>query len=277
MVDVSFDAILGLGLSPKTAYQYARLIDLAQRFFAERGVTLATCEPGDVAAFAQTTRNSNSTRALVRAALVAGWQIVGRYDGPARAVRVPPKPTRRCRALEDGTAQTLERAAWERRDDAGLAVLIGLYTGLRRFEIAKLRWEDFLLDDTGRADWLRVQGKGDVSAEIPVHPVLADALEPIMRRRGWVFPGRSKGEPVCAATIWAYVRQVAVDAGLGEIRTHVLRHTALAEANDRSGDLRAVQDFARHSRPETTAGYTRTRSARLREVVAMIDYGRRTA
>jgi integrase len=54
----------------------------------------------------------------------------------------------------------------------------------------------------------------------------------------------------------------------------VLRHTALAEANDRSRDLRTVQEIARHSRPETTAGYTRTTSRRMAAVVAMIDYGR---
>jgi integrase len=73
-----------------------------------------------------------------------------------------------------------------------------------------------------------------------------------------------------------WVRDVGLEAGV-PVRTHLLRHTALAEANDRSGNLRAVQDLARHSRPETTAGYTRTTAARLKSVVAMIDYGRGAA
>jgi site-specific recombinase XerD len=53
----------------------------------------------------------------------------------------------------------------------------------------------------------------------------------------------------------------------------LLRHTMLTEANDRSGDLRTVQEIARHMRPETTAGYTRASDRRLRNAVAAICYG----
>lgn len=51
-----------------------------------------------------------------------------------------------------------------------------------------------------------------------------------------------------------------------------LRHTALATANDATRDLRAVQEFARHARPETTALYTRVTARRLMEVAMSIDY-----
>lgn len=278
MTELSYDDLLGLGLSARTAYQYARILDLAQRFLeSERGTDLSTCSGADVAMFAQTVKNTHSSRSLLRAALGAGWDLLGRYDGPARAVRVPPKPVRRCKALPDEIAARLERAAWDRRDELGLAVLVGLYSALRRAEIARLRWEDFTLDSEGRPEWVRLIGKGDKYAELPVHPVLADALVPFMRREGWVFPGRDRDHCVNPATIWGYVRRVASQAGLGHVKTHVLRHTALAECNDRSGDLRAVQEIARHSRPETTAGYTRVRAQRLREVMGMIDYGRRSA
>ena len=280
-IEISFDDLLGLGLSPRSAYHYARVVDQAARFLEERGTDLARCGPTDVAAFAQTVKNTYASRSICRAALKAAWAVLDRYDGPLRAVRVPPRPRMRCRALPDDISVALERAAWTRGDERGLAVLIGLYSALRRFEIAKLRWEDFELDADGRPEWIHVQGKGDQIAEIPVHPVLAQALYPVMRRTGWVFPsplGRRQREGnghVCAATIWVYVREVAEEAGLGHIKTHMLRHTALAEANDRSGDLRGTQEFARHARPEQTAGYTRVRAQRLKELVAMIDYGRR--
>lgn len=275
---VSYEDLLGLGLSPRSAYYYARIIDDAVRFFDERGTDLATCRPADVAAFAQTIKNTYSMRTMCRSSLKAAWTVLDRYDGPLRAVRVPPRPRMRCRALPETVAAQLERAAWERGDERGLAVLFGLYSALRRFEIAGLRWENFELDERGRPEWIRVRGKGDVIAEIPVHPVLAEALVPVMRRTGWVFPGRvtkSRRDPhVSAATIWNYVREVAEDAGLGQVKTHVLRHTALAEANDRSEDLRGTQEFARHARPEQTAGYTRVQAIRLKRLVSMIDYGR---
>jgi integrase len=265
---------LGLGLSPKTAYLYVRVLDRFEAELARFGADLMTCGPLEVARVVQTWRNSHSSRAQLRGALNHAWDVLGRLDGPIRAVRVPPKPRGRCRALEAEAATILERAAWDRADLPGLAVLLGLYAGLRRAEIAALRWEDVILDEWGRVTWLRVHGKGDLVADVPVHPALAEALIGWYRRSGYVFAGRYGGRPVAPATIWAYVRQVSTDAGLSEIPTHVLRHTALAEANDRSGDLRAVQEIARHSRPETTAGYTRVTSQRLRDVVSLIDYGR---
>ena len=279
MSEIGFEDLLGLGLAPRTAYHYARVIDQAAAFLQSRGTDLASCRAPDVAAFAQTVKDTYSARQLCRSALRAAWDVLGRYDGPARAVRVPPRPRMRCRALEEDQAELLEQAAWERGDLPGLAVLIGLYSALRRFEIAKLRWEDLELDELGRPRWFRVQGKGGLVADVPVHPVLAEAFLPVMRRTGWIFPGRNTRQTrdchVSPATIWNYVRTVAEDAGLGRVKTHQLRHTALAEANDRTGNLRTVQEFARHARPEQTAGYTRVTARQLQHVVASIDYGRR--
>lgn len=267
--------LLGLGLSPKTAYLYTRILARFEAELARSGSDLVSCGPLEVARAVQTWRNSHSSRAQLRGALRAAWDILGRLDGPLRAVRVPPKPKTHCRALDASAAEILERAAWDRGDLPGLAVLLGLYAALRRAEIAGLRWENVIPDDHGVPAWLRVHGKGDLVADVPVHPVLAEALQGWYRRSGYMFAGRYGGRPVTPATIWQWVRQVATDAGLAEVPTHVLRHTALAEANDRTGDLRSVQEIARHSRPETTAGYTRTTNERLQRVVASIDYGRK--
>ncbi|HET9690985.1 MAG TPA: site-specific integrase [Acidimicrobiales bacterium] len=267
------DTFLGAGLSPRTAYLYARMACRLEQLLAERDTDIASCRAADVAAVAAQLGTSYSIRNRVRSTLVKCWEILDRYDGPVRAVRIPPKPRARCRALEPDQATLLEQAAWARDDDPGLATLIGLYAGLRRVEISRLRWEDIECDATGTPRWMRVHGKADLVADVPVHPVLARALARRRRPAGWVFPGKHHGTSVKPATIWAWVRLVAADAGL-EVPTHVLRHTMLAEANDRSGDLRTVQEIARHSRPETTAGYTRTTTRRMTAVVAMVDYGR---
>jgi integrase len=265
--------MLGLGKSARTAYIYCRLINQAEVFLEARGKTLLDAGPVDVAALADTVRKSHSSRGQLRAALVAAWEVLDRRDGPVRAVRVPPRPRGRCRALEVDTAELLERAAWDRNDDAGLAVLIGLYTALRRFEIAALCWEDLEADERGRLAWIHVMGKGDVADVAAIHPVLEIALLRRRRPAGPMFQGRWGG-PVVADTIWRWTVLVGLDAGL-KVTTHMLRHTALAEANDRSGDLRTVQAIARHSRPETTSIYTRTNRARIARVTSMIDYGRR--
>lgn len=59
---------------------------------------------------------------------------------------------------------------------------------------------------------------------------------------------------------------------IGMAAARAERRTALATANDNTGNLRAVQNLARHSRPETTSRYTRTKERTLRAVVESIDY-----
>lgn len=272
----TLEDFLGLGLSPRTAYLYARMIDRATPLLQERGVTLADCSPIDVAKMAEKFPKSHSQRQMLRSAMVAAWEVLDRQDPPVRALRVPPRPRGRCRALSESGARQLERAAWDLQDErCGLAVLIGLYSGLRRAEIARVRWEDIVSDEHGQPQWIRVRGKGDVEADVPIHPILSQVFERQRRKSGYLFRGRQLGQPVSPATIWDWCRQVAAHAGLPPVRTHVLRHTALAEANDRTGDLRAVQELARHTSPEVTAVYTRVHSQRLQEVVSAIDYGRR--
>lgn len=271
---VTVEDLLATGRAPRTARTYHWMLRRVAVLLAERGVDLLTCAGADLAAVAGCFANSNSTRGQLRGALRWGWEVLGREHPPAlRAVRMPPKPRARSRALADGSAEALEQAAWERDDLAGLAVLIGLYGGLRRAEIAGLRWEDFT-DDGGTPIWMRVTGKGDLTADVPVHPVLAEALTRFRRDRGWLFPGRDPRRGVNPTTIWSWTKLVCREAGLAEVPTHVLRHTALTQANDHSGDLRTVQEIARHSRPEITAVYTRVTGQRMRDVVATIDYGR---
>ena len=104
-----------------------------------------------------------------------------------------------------------------------------------------------------------------------MHPVVAEAMTSLPRSSPWIFPGRFGG-PVKASTIWAWVGTVVTEAGLGHVAPHLLRHTSLATANDATGDLRAVQDPARHSEISTTAGYTRTTTRRLIAAMEAIDY-----
>jgi integrase len=150
---------------------------------------------------------------------------------------------------------------------AGLAVLLGLYAGLRREEIASLRWTDI------RDDWLVIVGKGDVTGEIPIHSELAKRLGVARATSSshFVFPGRLGGH-VTPATIWGWCRALSLEALEIPVATHVLRHTAIATLNDKTMDLRAAQHFARHQSPETTVLYTRVNRDRLVNAVAAIDY-----
>lgn len=254
------------GLAPATARRYAVLIERVERHLRRAGTSLAACDAEQVRRAVEDARvpSSSSSRDQVRSALAHYWAESGRHDGPTWAIRPVRARARRCRALPEGAARRLAAHAAARDDRPGLAVTLGIYTGLRRAEIAQARWEAFEPEADQRFGWLNVIRKGSVEGTVPISAPLARVIE---RHdppdSGWLFPGRFGGS-VHPEMIWEWCRMVAADAGIGPVPTHVLRHTALATANDETGDLRAVQELAGHSKISTTQGYTRTTTRRLR-------------
>ncbi len=258
--------LLARGLAPLTVNLYYRIIVDAERFCEDRGCGLATAPLEVVAKYVAARPATFSSRKALRPALTHYWGITGRKDPPLGLIRLPQRPRTVCRALEPDDAVRLAKAARARGDHKGLAVLLGLHQGLRRTEIATLRWDNF--DDEG---WLTVCGKGGLVAKIPVHPIVTDLLLRQVRNGRHVFPGKDGGS--ChPMTVWLWVKDVAEEAGVVGVTPHRLRHTCLATANDKVGDLRSVQEFARHADPRTTAGYTRSTAKRMVAVMEAVSY-----
>jgi integrase/recombinase XerD len=288
------DRLYALDLGADTVSQYVGTIQRVDGWCRERGWTVDDVPGVVLARFAEALPMSYSSRKLLRSALQAYWQVAGRDDPPTGAIKVPKKPRMTSRALAPDDAARLAKTAyqWDEGPE-GLAVLLGLYMGLRRAEIARLRWDNFRADG-----WCRVLGKWGVVADLPVHPVIEERLAWWKGRRdddsdprdpqtkpgrAYLFGGHPSREhtlggrrirseqPVGATTVWTWVRRVGDVAGVA-VTTHQLRHTALTEALDRTRDLRAVQMLARHADPATTAGYTRVTNQRLTEAAMSINY-----
>lgn len=256
------------GLSDKTIHAYALVLARADRMLAELGSDVLTASPSQIRRIADAWPLTRSSRMQLRVALARAWEVAGRHETAPLAVRVPRKPTYRCRALPEPQAALLARTAAEDGSPAGLAVMLGLYLGYRNAEIARAAWSDFDLV-TG---WARLVGKGDLPAELPIHRVLAARLASTPRAGRWLFPGGRGREHVTRATVWNWVRDLSRRAIGREISPHVLRHTAIATLNDLTGDLRVAQAFARHASPETTVLYTRVSARRLERAVGLLDY-----
>ena len=254
------------GLSSRTTRIYINYVLSAQHWFAEQGWQLATATGDQVAAYAATLPDTWATRKGLRSALLHYWQYTRHPRPPVRAIRVPPKPTMVCLAIEEDDARILAKAARAQGDLHGLAVVLGLYQAMRREEIAALPWDAF-----AEEGWMTIQGKNRKRRTIPVHPVVSAYLAKLQRPASFVFPGRVDGH-VHPATIWEWIRELADEAGVGLVRPHQLRHTCLATQNDNTGDLRSVQHFAGHSNPMTTSGYTRATRRRLQDAVRAITY-----
>lgn len=258
------DYLVGLGLALKTITAYLGQLDRTLVAANRRGIDLVSATATEITLLAGEIPNTTSSRRQLRTVLKHFWEYHERPNPPLKAIRVPRSPRGRFRGLEPDEATLLAKTAldWYPR---GTAVLCGLYLALRREEIAALRWDRFDRD----MEWYTVHGKGNVIAELPVHPILVGQLKPTAYK--WAFPGRSGGH-VTPATIWNWVREVADRAGVGKLHPHQLRHTAIATINDATGDLRTAQAFARHARPETTAIYTRTTAARLQAACESLDF-----
>lgn len=265
MADNLYNYLVGQGLARRSVHEYSRVIRNAEAWFEAQGSALRRASPAMVRAYGETLPLTWATRHVVRAGLGHYWAMNKRKDPPTRSMRVPKAPPMVCRAIEEEDAKLLAKAARHRGDAKGLATVLGLYLALRREEIATLRWAAF------SGGWATIIGKGDRSRTIPLHPVVIELLADHPRTGPWVFPGRVDGH-ACPATIWHWSIEVAEAAGVGHVSTHVLRHTALATANDATGDLRSVQEFAGHADPAVTAGYTRATKKRLTAVMESLDY-----
>jgi integrase len=255
------------GLSDRTINTYVFQVGRAIRWFELQGWDLVTATAVEVSTFVRTTTNSASNRRQLRTALTRYWELAGRDDPPVKSVRVPPKPRGHCRAVTETQARDLVKVSlgwWPN----GMAVLLGMYLALRREEIASARWDRF----DRPFEWYTVQGKRDVTATLPVHPMLRDELAERATAYPYLFAGSRKRAHVTPATVWGWVRDVGETVGIVDLQCHQLRHTAIATANDNTHDMRATQEFARHARPETTAIYTRVTSQRLTDLVAGLDY-----
>ena len=265
------EAWIAEGLSEKTIAAYLLVLRRAELRLAAAGTSVLHATPSEIRKLSEDWPMTRSSRMQLRTTLARVWEACDRPGGPLGAVRVPSKPHYACRALSEPQAALLARSArsWEGRE--GLAVLLGLYAGLRRSEIASLHWEAIDLEER----WLRVVGKADVTGEVPIHHELARRLAAQRNDVGtatYVFPGSRRREHVTPTTVWLWCKRVSV-AALGEaVPPHRLRHTAIATLNDRTRDLRAAQSFARHASPETTVLYTRVSRRRLEDAVAAIDY-----
>lgn len=137
-----------------------------------------------------------------------------------------------------------------------LMLLLALYAGLRRAEIAGLHTRDVT------AEGLRIVGKGGRVRVVPMHPVLEDRLG--MLPAGYVFPSTAGGH----LTPDRVGRLMSAALGPGW-SAHTLRHRFATRLYETSGhDLLAVQQLLGHASPATTQRYTLVTSRHLAAAVA---------
>ena len=180
-------------------------------------------------------------------------------DWPRRGQTLPkPLTAEQLRALEAALKRPLPQLSERRRYTRQVqrrAVVLMLYAGLRRGEVARLMWPDVDLEGQTLAI---VDSKWGGSRSIPLHPRLAAELAavPEAKRCGAVC-GKRDGTPFedeFMARIFSDWLQI--DAVLRHTTCHMLRHTFATQLLAAGVDIRVIAELMGHRDTKTTMKYT---------------------
>jgi integrase/recombinase XerC len=223
-----------------------------------------------------------TTRARQLSALKTFFRFLDRtgrlHNGAISVTRGPKLGRRLPRPIGEGAAQRLIEVAeslpeqdWVGlRDKALFLVLYG--AGLRLGEALSLKPQDL----PGENAPLRITGKGRKMREVPLLPVVREAIDRYRRACPHVL---GAGEPLFRGVRGGALNPAVAERqmrglrasvpGLDESATpHALRHSFATHLLDAGADLRAIQDLLGHASLATTEGYTAVDTARLMEVYA---------
>jgi site-specific recombinase XerD len=280
--------------NPNTRRAYARA---CRQFFAwceDRGLTLTTIRPFDVATYIETLQRTHSPpgvkQQLAAVRMLFDWLVTGQVvpTNPAASVRGPKH------VVKTGKTPVLDAPDWRKlldsiptdtvrdlRDRALIATLT--YSFARITAALNMKVEDLRPQGAG---WrLRLHEKGGKHHTMPCHHALAEALHAYIAaagiaedRKGSIFR-TSRGhnatalseQPMNQSDAWRMIRRRAVAAGIhAPIGNHTFRATGITAYLANGGALEHAQEMAAHESPRTTKLYDRTKGRLTQDEVERI-------
>ena len=258
-----------------------RLCDFLQDYHGTPtdAAMLASLGPADLRAFLADRRSdglSNASAARELSAVRGFLKFAGGESATVPAVRGPrvkrglPRPVSpdEALALADDVADSA-REPWQgARDFALLLLLYG--AGLRIGEALALTGAAL-----GAGEVLRVTGKRGKTRQVPLLPVVRDALAAyadlspyVLTRDEPLFRG-ARGGPLSPALVRRAVQGARRRLGLAERTTpHALRHSFATHLLAGGADLRSLQELLGHASLTSTQVYTAIDTAHLLDVYA---------
>jgi integrase/recombinase XerC len=157
------------------------------------------------------------------------------------------------------------------RDEALLMLIYGC--GLRISEALSLSAADV----TDSAGSLRILGKGSKQRDVPLLPLVVQALTQYLQRCPWHADGTKtrplfyglRGKPLQPAVFRRHLITIRRALNLPETATpHAFRHSFATHLLSAGADLRDIQELLGHSSITTTQRYTHVDTRRLMQAYA---------
>lgn len=198
----------------------------------------------------------------------ARWGMVEEGVNPVRRVEALPDHGARERYLsaEESRRLLVELAAEPNRGVASLVLLL-LYTGARRSEIACARWQDIDLERS----LLRVPiAKSGKARHVVLSQPAVALIRGLPRHPGsdLLLPNPRTGRPL--AGVFAVWQRIRTRAGLPGLRLHDLRHSYASFLVNAGRSLYEVQHLLGHANPRTTMRYAHLSQATLQEAANLV-------
>ncbi len=199
------------------------------------------------------------------------WLILNEYLDGANPFRRLERPKLKPANVPPAPVGALDQVAEHVKPRERLMFLLAAKLGLRRFEIAKIRYHEI--------NWaerkLRVVGKGEIPKDLPIPPTVLEALDAWVAAneiegRAPIFPGRQKGRPITADQVGRLMTDAANRYARSHITPHQWRHRAATSMSEAYG-LKAAQQLLRHASPATTDIYVQDNVELLRQQMESLD------
>jgi integrase len=205
------------------------------------------------------------------------WQVI--LSNPCERVEAPKKEKKQVRYLEIDEAQKIITAAEKIKDmRIKAAILIFLYTGIRKGELSALEWSDIDFDaktitiqrnmqyirkiglvtnSTKTESGERIISMSQSLAEFLKSYKAWQAEQRLKVGKDWVDRNRLftrfNGDFIAPSTVYHWVKDFMVKNGFPDMHVHAMRHTNISLLLSQGVDLITTSRRAGHSRASTTA------------------------
>ncbi|WP_299593797.1 tyrosine-type recombinase/integrase [uncultured Microbulbifer sp.] len=181
---------------------------------------------------------------------------------------------RRYASLDDQLVQQAVRASAEKPEWFRWFLLIAIYSGARRSEIANLLSEDFRIDSGSRREYFLIKsGKTKAATRrVPLHKMLIQAglLEWVAEQKGQLFPIAARN-PNRATDLFNSLFSASFNEVGERMVFHSLRHTFITKARAAGVPDVLVQQVVGHEKRGAGITDRYTHTFPVKDVLCVVD------